>query len=149
MPEQGLSSTAVLAPKSLEELGQLIADLHAEGRPWVPSGLGSRLHWGPPLAADSGPVLSMRELSGIIDHAVDDLTITVDAGMPLADLQAALAEHQQWLPLNWPWGSSMASPSSAGTIGGLVARGLSGGLRQRHLGVRDQIIGISLIRSDG
>ncbi|QNI75276.1 FAD-binding oxidoreductase [Synechococcus sp. MVIR-18-1] len=144
-----MSSTAVLAPKSLEELGQLIADLHAEGRPWVPSGLGSRLHWGPPLAADSGPVLSMRELSGIIDHAVDDLTITVDAGMPLADLQAALAEHQQWLPLNWPWGSSMASPSSAGTIGGLVARGLSGGLRQRHLGVRDQIIGISLIRSDG
>ena len=144
-----MSSTAVLAPKSLEELGQLIADLHAEGRPWVPSGLGSRLHWGPPLAADSGPVLSMRELSGIIDHAVDDLTITVDAGMPLADLQAALAEHQQWLPLNWPWGSSMASPSSAGTIGGLVARGLSGGLRQRHLGVRDQIIGISLIRTDG
>ena len=149
MPEQGLSSTAVLAPNSVEELGQLIADLHAEGRPWVPSGLGTRLHWGPPLAADSGLVLSMRELSGIVDHAVDDLTITVDAGMPLADLQAALAEHQQWLPLNWPWGSSMASPSSAGTIGGLVARGLSGGLRQRHLGVRDQIIGISLIRSDG
>ena len=82
-----MSSTAVLAPKSLEELGQLIADLHAEGRPWVPSGLGTRLHWGPPLAADSGPVLSMRELSGIMDHAVDDLTITVDAGMPLADLQ--------------------------------------------------------------
>lgn len=33
--------------------------------------------------------------------------------------------------------------------GGLVARGLSGSLRQRHLGVRDQIIGIGLIRSDG
>ena len=91
----------------------------------------------------------MRHLSGIVDHAVDDLTITVNAGMPLADLQTALAEHQQWLPLNWPWGSSMASPTSAGSIGGLVARGLSGGLRQRHLGVRDQIIGISLIRSDG
>jgi glycolate oxidase FAD binding subunit len=91
----------------------------------------------------------MRQLSRIVDHAVDDLTITVDAGMPLADLQTALADHQQWLPLNWPWGSNMASPQSAGSIGGLVARGLSGGLRQRHLGVRDQIIGISLIRSDG
>ena len=91
----------------------------------------------------------MRHLSGVVDHAVDDLTITVDAGLPLADLQTALADHQQWLPLNWPWGSSMASPPSAGTIGGLIARGLSGGLRQRHLGVRDQIIGISLIRSDG
>ena len=149
MPEQGLSSTAVLAPNSVEELGQLIADLHAEGKPCVPAGMGSRLHWGPPLAADSGPVVSMRHLSRIEDHAVDDLTITVDAGMPLADLQTALAEHQQWLPLNWPWGSNLASPQSAGSIGGLVARGLSGGLRQRHLGVRDQIIGISLMRSDG
>jgi len=91
----------------------------------------------------------MRHLSGVVDHAVDDLTITVDAGMPLADLQTALADHQQWLPLNWPWGSTIASAPSAGTIGGLVARGLSGGLRQRHMGVRDQIIGISLIRSDG
>ena len=34
-------------------------------------------------------------------------------------------------------------------MGGLVARGLSGSLRQRHLGVRDQLIGISLMRSDG
>ncbi len=123
--------------------------MHADGTPWVPSGLGSRLHWGSPLAADAGPLVSMRHLSRIVDHAVDDLTITVDAGMPLADLQTALSDHQQWLPLNWPWGSSMASSLSAGTIGGLVARGLSGGLRQRHLGVRDQIIGISLIRSDG
>ena len=36
-----------------------------------------------------------------------------------------------------------------GSIGGLVARGLAGGLRQRHLGVRDQIIGIGLVRADG
>ena len=148
MPEQGFVSTALLAPKSLEELGRLIAELHSEGLPWVPSGLGSRLHWGPPIK-ESGPVVSLRHMTRIVDHAVDDLTITVDAGMSLVALQTALAEHQQWLPLNWPWGSAAPSPQSAGTIGGLVARGLSGGLRQRHLGVRDQIIGISLIRTDG
>ncbi len=148
MAEQGILSTAVIAPNSLEELVQLITDLHAEGRPWAPSGLGSRLHWGAPLQ-DSGPVVSMRHLNRIVDHAVDDLTITVDAGMSLAVLQEALAEHHQWLPLNWPWGRAATSPESSGTIGGLVARGLSGGLRQRHLGVRDQIIGISLIRTDG
>jgi glycolate oxidase FAD binding subunit len=34
-------------------------------------------------------------------------------------------------------------------VGGLVARGLAGGLRQRHLGVRDQLIGISVMRADG
>jgi glycolate oxidase FAD binding subunit len=30
-----------------------------------------------------------------------------------------------------------------------VARGLAGGLRQRYLGVRDQLIGIELLRADG
>jgi glycolate oxidase FAD binding subunit len=34
-------------------------------------------------------------------------------------------------------------------VGGLVARGLAGGYRQRYLGVRDQLIGIQLLRSDG
>jgi glycolate oxidase FAD binding subunit len=37
----------------------------------------------------------------------------------------------------------------AGSVGGLVARGLAGGYRQRYLGVRDQLIGISLMRADG
>ena len=132
--------------------------LHREGTPWMPCGLGSRLHWGAPLlpAADGGAParLSTRQLQRIVHLAVDDLTVTVEAGMPLADLQAALAEHNQWLPIDWPWGSDPEplqpeSRRSTGSIGGLVARGLSGGLRQRHLGVRDQIIGISLVRSDG
>ena len=98
--------------------------------------------WGPPLDARH-PVLSCRGLNRVIDHAVDDLTITVQAGHPLADLQAVLAERGQWLPLDHPRGEAQ------GSIGGLVARGLAGGLRQRHLGVRDQIIGITLLRSDG
>ena len=132
--------------------------LHQDGHPWVPCGLGTRLHWGAPLqpAADGGahPRLSTRQLKRILHHAVDDLTVTVEAGLPLAELQAALAEHNQWLPIDWPWGSTpeplLPDPCrSAGSIGGLVARGLSGGLRQRHLGVRDQIIGIGLLRSDG
>jgi glycolate oxidase FAD binding subunit len=132
--------------------------LHQDGHPWVPCGLGTRLHWGAPLqpAADGGPQprLSTRQLKRILHHAVDDLTVTVEAGLPLAELQAALAVHNQWLPIDWPWGSTteplLPEPCcSAGSIGGLVARGLSGGLRQRHLSVRDQIIGIGLIRSDG
>jgi len=93
--------------------------------------------------------MSTRRLNRIVDHAVDDLTISVEAGLPLADLQQALAERGQWLPVDWPWGTAAELGSSAGTVGGLVARGLSGSLRQRHMGVRDQLIGISLMRSDG
>ena len=122
-------------------------DFHDSGTPWIPSGLGSRLWWGPPL--QSAAVLSVRHCRGVIDHAADDLTITVQAGIPVAELQAVLAEHNQWLPIDWPWGTTPEEASSCGSLGGLVARGLAGGLRHRHLGVRDQIIGIGLLRSDG
>ncbi|EAU75500.1 putative glycolate oxidase subunit GlcE [Synechococcus sp. RS9916] len=135
----------------------MVRDLHASASPWIPSGLGSRLSWGAPLKP--APVLSLRHCKAVLDHAVDDLTITLQAGLPLADLQAQLAEHQQWLPVDWPFGTNLkdadsagndsAGTDSAGSVGGLVARGLAGGLRHRHLGVRDQIIGIGLIRSDG
>ena len=130
------------SPATRKELIALVRQWHDAASPWIPSGLGTRLDWGPPLDA-SHPVLSCRGLNRVIDHAVDDLTITVQAGHPLADLQAVLAERGQWLPLDHPRGEA------EGSIGGLVARGLAGGLRQRHLGVRDQIIGITLLRSDG
>ena len=130
------------SPATREELIALVRQWHDAASPWIPSGLGTRLDWGPPLDA-SHSVLSCRGLNRVIDHAVDDLTITVQAGCPLADLQALLAERGQWLPLDHPRGGAH------GSVGGLVARGLAGGLRQRHLGVRDQIIGITLLRSDG
>ena len=47
---------------------------------------------GPPPDA-SHSVLSCRGLNRVIDHAVDDLTITVEAGLPLQDLQDLLAEQ--------------------------------------------------------
>ncbi len=136
-----------IAPVSLSGVRELVRELHAGGTPWIPSGLGSRLQWG--AALSPATVISMRQCRQVIDHAFDDLTITVQAGLPLSELQTVLAERNQWFPVDWPWGTESSQPASAGTVGGLVARGLAGSLRQRHLGVRDQIIGIGLIRSDG
>jgi glycolate oxidase FAD binding subunit len=68
--------------------------------------------------------------------------------MPLQTLQSELATAGQWLAIDWPWGSGPSGEHS-GTVGGLLARGLAGGLRQRYLGVRDQLIGLSLLRADG
>ena len=138
----------LLLPDTDAELRELVRQLHSDGQAWTPAGLATRLDWSAPLQ-NAGPSLSVQRLKGVIDHAVDDLTITVQAGLPLMELQRLLAEQQQWLPVDWPWGSCIQTPTSAGTVGGLVARGLSGSLRQRHMGVRDQLIGIGLLRSDG
>ena len=131
-------------PHALEPL---VRELHRQATPWLPAGQGSRLHWGAPVAAGT-PVVSCRRLDRLLEHAVGDFTVTVQAGMPLRDLQAALAEQGQWLALDWPWGSGAAGQDS-GSIGGLVARGMAAGLRQRYLGVRDQVIGLALLRADG
>ncbi len=130
-----------------DALEPLVRDLHRQATPWLPAGQGSRLHWGAPVAADT-PVVSCRRLDRLLEHAVGDFTVTVQAGMPLRDLQTALAEQGQWLALDWPWGSG-ADGQDSGSIGGLVARGMAAGLRQRYLGVRDQVIGLALLRADG
>jgi glycolate oxidase FAD binding subunit len=137
------------------ELQELVRQLHRQASPWLPAGLGSRLHWGPPVLPAQGeeqPLLvSTSRLDRVIEHCVGDFTVTVQAGMPLAQLQAELSRQNQWLAIDAPWGSDATSATDGqqGSIGGLVARGLAGGLRQRYLGVRDQLIGIGLLRADG
>lgn len=129
-----------------KELPALVRDLHRQGTAWLPCGLGSRLDWGGQLRHPCLP-LSCARLNGIVEHNPGDFTVTVRAGTPLAELQAALALHRQWLALDLPWGSERSM--GCGSIGGLVARGLSGGYRQRYLGLRDQLLGIGLLRADG
>jgi len=128
-----------------EELAQVVRALHEEGTPWLPAGRASRLGWGARLSRPYR-VLSVAALDRILEHNPGDFTITVEAGAPLEAVQAALAAEGQWLALDPPWGDG---PLGAGSIGGLVARGMAGGYRHRYLGVRDQIIGIGLLRSDG
>jgi glycolate oxidase FAD binding subunit len=124
------------------ELPELVRDLHRQGRAWLPAGLGSRLDWGPPLRQTCETV-SCARLDRIVEHNPGDFTMTVEAGAPLAVVQEALAPHRQWLALDAPWGEG------DGSVGGLVARGMTGGYRQRYLGVRDQLIGLRLLRADG
>ena len=131
-------------PKDLQEQ---VRELHRHGSAWVPSGCGSRLQWGAPLQQPC-QILSCRRLSGIVEHNPGDFTLTVRAGTPLQEVQQALAAHRQWLAVDWPWGSD-SPDTGAGSIGGLVARGMAGGYRHRHLAVRDQLIGLTLLRADG
>ncbi|MDM7954520.1 MAG: FAD-binding oxidoreductase [Cyanobium sp. CZS 25K] len=128
------------------ELQELVRDLHRQRSAWLPAGLGSRLDWGPPVQ-EPCTVVSCAALRGVREFNPGDFTITVAAGTPLVEVQEALGHQAQWLSVDAPWGDGEGG--AAGSIGGLVARGLAGGYRQRYLGVRDQLIGIALMRADG
>ncbi len=64
--------------------------------------------------------------------------------MPVAEAQATFASAGQMLALDPPLGAG-----DAATIGGLVATADSGPLRHRYGGVRDLIVGITVVLSDG
>jgi glycolate oxidase FAD binding subunit len=137
---------------SRDDLPDLVRQLHREGTPWQPAGLATRLDWGPPPVG-SCQTVSLARLQGILEHNPEDFTITVEAGASFAEVQAVLAAHRQWLAVDPPWGShqwtAAGEPRGSGSLGGLVARGLAGGYRQRYLGLRDQLIGVALLRVDG
>lgn len=127
---------------TLQEVPDLLRQFNVVRQPWRPAGLGGHLHWCQPVPWN-GQVVSVAGNNRILRHSLEDFTIEVEAGLPLAWLQAALAEQGQWLAVDPP------PASSPGTVGGLVARGLSAGLRHRYLGIRDQLIGVGFVRADG
>lgn len=106
----------------------------------VVRGGGTRLSWGR-IPEPFALVLSTRRLGRILRHEPGDLTVSVEAGMPLADLNRELATQGQSLPLD--------VPSDASTIGGLLAVNDSGPQRHRHGAPRDLLIGIHLATTDG
>ncbi len=87
--------------------------------------------------------LDLRPLAGIVEYNPGEYVFTALAGTPLAAVQAALAEHGQYLPFDPPFAAAGA------TLGGAVATGLSGSGRRRYGGVRDFIIGMRFVDGQG
>ncbi|NEO28247.1 MAG: FAD-binding oxidoreductase, partial [Kamptonema sp. SIO4C4] len=135
-----LTPTHLLLPETLDCLGDVLALAHQQSKTVKVCGRGSKLGWGGETSVDW--LLSTERLNRLIDHAVGDLTVTVEAGMPLAVLQQHLQETGQFIPLD------PAYPEKA-TIGGIMATADAGSWRYRYGGVRDLVLGVSLVRADG
>ena len=131
----------IVFPETIESLGQAMA-LASEAQ-WrvLPMGQGSKLSWGG-LAEGIEVVVSTARLNRVVEHAVGDFTVTVEAGVKVADLQRQLAAEGQFLAID---------PAFAvtATVGGVVATADTGSLRQRYGGLRDMVIGLQLVRYDG
>jgi glycolate oxidase FAD binding subunit len=108
---------------SLEEASAALGAAHADGR---------RLRIGEELTTDG--------LHRILEHEAGDLTCTVEAGVRLSSLQAALERYGQRLSLD---------PPGNPTIGALLAENLSGPLRHRFGAPRDLVLGVTLVLPDG
>ena len=137
----GQSPDIAVAPTTIGELQSVLVEANNVGISVVPIGGGTHLGAGN-APASYDVALSLVGMSGIIAHEPADLTVTVEPGLPLANLQAALAEHGQFLPLDPPC-------EPAATIGGVLAANAFGPLRHAYGTSRDWLIGIRVVHADG
>lgn len=119
---------------------------HAESLEIVTGG--SRRALGRPVQATH--TLDLSALSGIVSYEPEELVVTVQAGTPLQHLEAVLAERNQCLACEPPeLGALLGNPNARGSVGGMVATGLSGPRRFKAGAVRDHVLGCVAVSGRG
>jgi FAD/FMN-containing dehydrogenase len=156
-----------VADPALQALIDAVRDAAAHRRPLRLVGGGTKDFYG---GEPRGEPLDLKPLAGISAYEPTELVVTVRAGTPLAELEAALAEKGQFLPFEPPRfgagglgtravAAATASPDdsaddvspkpAAGTVGGMVASGLAGPARAAVGGLRDYLLGATIINGRG
>ena len=137
----GAPPKAIARPGSREQVGELLRFAHAERLTVSAGGSLTKQHLGGiPQPIDL--LLSLERLHRITDYQPDDLTLSVEAGVRMADLTATLRKKGQMLPLHPPFGAQA-------TVGGVIATNGSGPDRLAYGSARDMVLGIHFATADG
>jgi glycolate oxidase FAD binding subunit len=125
----------------LESIRDQVRQAQVLGRPLRLRGADTKRFYGEAVRAEAE--LDLRGYRGIVSHEPTELVITARCGTPLAEIEAALAEHRQMLAFEPPHFGEGA------TVGGMVAAGLSGPTRASVGAVRDFVLGAVLMDARG
>ncbi len=137
----GLVPAAVVEPSNVAQVCRIVNWAGGQRTRLVPAGSGRLLSLGDiPEGADV--VVSLARLNRIVHYDPGDLTLGVEAGISLRQVQETLASQNQFLPANPPYGCEAH-------LGGLVATNLSGPWRYAYGNWRDFILGMRVVTGDG
>ena len=163
----GITPKAVVFPKDTQQVSEAVKFANEKGLAIVPWGSGSKISMGnPPKRLDL--VVCTKRLNHMKDVDVANLTLTVEAGVRLVDIQARLATEDDrcylpledltsdsdemicsdrshsgcFLPVDPPFGNSA-------TIGGIIAGNSSGPRRLLYNIPRDIILGTRFVAANG
>ncbi len=128
-------------PASAEELAELLKqNAQGEKLPVLPVGGGTWLDFGHEVSAEIE--LHTDGLSKVRDYPARDMTITVEAGLPVGRLLEILKEERQQIPVDF-------SEVDQATIGGVIAANISGPRRYGLGTLRDYLIGLTAVDASG
>jgi glycolate oxidase FAD binding subunit len=129
----------VVAPSSLEEAASVLAAASSAAIPVSFYGGGNHQGYGGAVLADL--VMTSSRLNRIVDWQPDDLTITVEAGVPVEILESEIAARRQ---------TGVFPETAPGTtVGGVIATGISGYRRLRYGPTRDRVLQVHVATGYG
>lgn len=129
----------VVAPSTVEEAAEILDAAGEAGIPTAFRGGGTHQGYGLPVSADL--VITTSRLDSIVDWQPDDLTVVVQAGVPVDVLEAEIGTRGQTALL------PEVVPGS--TVGGTIALGLSGYRRLRYGPTRDRVLQVRMATGYG
>jgi glycolate oxidase FAD binding subunit len=136
-----VAPSLVVSPSTQAEVAAVLAVADELGAAVLPRGGGTQTGIGArPERYDIA--LDLRRIDAVVEHEPADLTITVEAGRRLSDVQRLLGESGQWLPLD-------PALLDEATIGGILATNASGPARVRYGSPRDLVIGMTVALANG
>ncbi len=149
IPEKYLSDTlgrlkgeaaALVFPQSTEEVSKILKYAHKHDIPVTPRGAGTNLV-GSTVPVDGGIILDFSHMDKILELDENTMTITVQPGLLLQDLQKYVEERGLFYPPD--------PGEKASSIGGNISTN-AGGMRAVKYGVtRDYVRGLEVVTADG
>jgi glycolate oxidase FAD binding subunit len=137
----GVAPRLVAHPGTQEQAGAVVAACGSAGAAVAPWGGGTALGLGnPPARLDVG--IGLDRLARIVEFDAENLVVTAEAGVRLAELERLLGTRRQFLPLD-------PARMDRRTVGGVLATNASGPSRLLYGTARDLVLGMRVVLGTG
>ena len=136
-----ISPNNIELPKTTHDLSNIVADSYINNQSISPWASGSLINLGNTIKR-LNTIIDLSKMESLIDHNPGDLTLTTSANIKINEINELRKKHGQQINLDPPL------PDRT-TIGGAIATGLNGPAKWQFGHIRDYVIGMSVVQSNG
>jgi D-lactate dehydrogenase (cytochrome) len=130
---------AVVFPETVDECVEIVRTCIRHATPMIPFGAGSSLE-GHIMAVRGGVSIDMTRMNAITRISVEDLDVTVQAGVTRRQLDARLRPEGVFFSVD---------PGADATLGGMIATGASGTTTVRYGAMRENVLSLLVVTPEG